>query len=165
MRETDSLAVCLRTIGNFARTLRLQNYINVNWKRETREGHAVNERKELLNILREMWQTPDSSLHRIYSSWEELENHIELTTDATIKRERSVVHPCPNCGEKQVITRIPNDIFPYQTCLSCRQPYHINRDLTIRRISEEEKENLPAPWVQIIEDIHKKKMAVTFKLE
>jgi len=154
-----------RNRENFVITHLLQNHINVKWKRATREGQAVNEKKELLNILREMWQAPDSSLHRIYSSWEELENHIELTTDATMKRERSVVRSCPNCGEKQVVTRIPNDIFPYQNCSNCRQPYHINRDLTIRRITEEEYENLPAPWVQIIEDIHKKRMAVTFKLE
>ena len=125
----------------------------------------MNERRKLLNILRTMWQNPDSVLHRIYASFEELESYTELTVETSEARQQEATHPCPNCGEKQTMTGTPSDVFPYQNCDKCNKTYHINKNLTLRRITDEESERLPAPWVQIIEDIHKKKMAITFKLD
>jgi len=125
----------------------------------------VNERRKLLNILRIMWDTPDSVLHRIYGSFEELESYTDLTIEPSTKKQRETTRSCPNCGERLTVTRAPPDIFPYENCDKCNQPYHISKNLSLRKITEEEGERLPAPWVQIIEDIHKKKMAITFKLD
>ncbi len=112
-----------------------------------------------------MWLNPDSVLHRIYSSFEELESYTELTFETSEGRPPEATHPCPNCGEKQIIRGTPSDVFPYQNCDKCNKTYHINKNLTLRRITDEESETLPAPWVQIIEDIHNRKMAITFKLD
>ena len=125
----------------------------------------MNEKKELLNMLREMWQKGDSPLHRIYSSWEQLEQHIDIKTEKTAKKEKFAVQPCPNCGVKQRITKPLEEFFPYQNCKSCEQPLYVNRDLTVRKLTEEEKEAMPAAWVQIVEDLSKKKLAIVFKLE
>jgi hypothetical protein len=37
--------------------------------------------------------------------------------------------------------------------------------LTIRKLTEEEKDDMPAEWVRIREDLNKKKLAITFRLE
>ncbi len=125
----------------------------------------MNEKKELLNMLREMWQKGDSPLHRIYSSWEELEQHVDIKTEKTAKKEKYAMHPCPNCGVKQKITKPLEEFFPYQNCKSCEQAFRVNTDLTVRKLTEEEKEVMPAAWVQIVEDLSKKKLAIVFKLE
>ena len=122
----------------------------------------MNEKKELLNMLREMWQKGDSPLHRIYSSWEELEQHVDVKTE---KNEKYTIQPCPNCGVKQRITKPLEEFFPYQTCKSCEQAFYVNTDLTVRKLTEEEKEAMPAAWVQIVEDLSRKKLAIVFKLE
>lgn len=124
----------------------------------------MNEKKELLNMLREMWQKGDSPLHRIYSSWEELEQHVDIKIERTARKEKYAIQPCPNCGVKQRITK-PLEVFPYQTCKSCEQAFYVNKDLTVRKLTEEEKENMPAAWVQIVEDLSKKKLAIVFRLE
>jgi predicted RNA-binding Zn-ribbon protein involved in translation (DUF1610 family) len=125
----------------------------------------VNEKKELLNMLREMWQKGDSPLHRIYSSWEELEQHMDVKTDRTTRKEKYAVQPCPNCGVKQRVTKPLEEFFPYQNCKSCEQAFYVNKDLTVRQLTEEEKEDMPAAWVQIVEDLSKKKMPIVFRLE
>jgi len=124
----------------------------------------VNEKKELLNMLRELWQEGNSPLRRIYSSWEELEANVEIKTGNANRKEKYVLQPCPNCGAKQKITKPLEDFFPYQRCASCNHAFYVNKDLTVRKLSEEEKD-LPQAWVQILEDINKKRLAVVFRLE
>jgi predicted RNA-binding Zn-ribbon protein involved in translation (DUF1610 family) len=72
---------------------------------------------------------------------------------------------CPNCGVTQKITKPFDELFPYESCQSCKRPFHVNNDLTVRKLTEEEKDDLPAEWVRIFEDLNKKKLAVVFKLE
>ena len=123
----------------------------------------MNEKKELLNMLREMWQKEDSPLHRIYASWDELEANLEIKTDTTTPHQ-TAVHPCPNCGAKQTITTPLEDFFPYQQCTECKQTFHVNKNLTIRKLTPEEKET-PSAWFQIFEDINKKKLAIIFRID
>jgi ssDNA-binding Zn-finger/Zn-ribbon topoisomerase 1 len=104
----------------------------------------VNERKELLNMFREMWQKGDSPLHRVYSSWEELEKHVDIKTERTTRKEKYTIQPCPNCGVKQRVTKSLEMFFPFQNCKSCKHAFYVNRDLTVRRLTEEEKEDMPA---------------------
>lgn len=125
----------------------------------------MNEKKELLNMLREMWQRGDSPLHRIYSSWEQLEQHVDIKTERAARKEKHAIQPCPNCGVKQKITKPLEEFFPYQNCKACEQAFYVNKDLTVRQLTEEEKEDMPAAWVQIVEDLSKKKLAIVFKLE
>ena len=122
----------------------------------------MNEKKELLNMLREMWQKGDSPLRRIYSSWEELEQNVDIKTE---KKEKYAIQSCPNCGVKQRITKPLEGFFPYQNCKSCEHAFYVNKDLTVRKLTEEEKEDMPAAWVQIVEDLSKKKLAIVFRLE
>ena len=124
----------------------------------------MNEKKELLNMLREMWQKGDSPLHRIYSSWEQLEANVDIKTGRTTRKEKYALQPCPNCGAKQKITKPLEDFFPYQNCKSCKHAFYVNNDLTVRKLTEEEKD-MPSAWVQIVEDINKKKLAIAFRLE
>ena len=123
----------------------------------------MSERKKLLNMLRAMWRQGDLSLRRIYPSLEELEANVDITVDRE-RMERYAIRPCPNCGAKQKITK-PASLFPYRTCRSCKHPFHVNKDLTVRKLTEEEKENMPEDWVRILEDLNKKKLAIVFKLE
>ena len=116
-------------------------------------------------MLREMWQKGDSPLHRIYSSWEQLEQHVDIKTEKTTKKEKYTIQPCPICGVKQKITKPLEEFLPYQNCKSCEQAFYVNKDLTVRNLTEEEKENMPAAWVQIVEDLNKKKLAIVFRLE
>jgi predicted RNA-binding Zn-ribbon protein involved in translation (DUF1610 family) len=125
----------------------------------------VNEKKELLNMLRQMWQKGDSPLHRIYSSWEQLEQHVDIKTDRTTRKEKYTMQPCPNCGVKQKITKPLEEFFPYQNCKTCEQAFYVNKDLTVRQLTEEEKEDMPAAWVHVAEDLSRKKLAIVFKLE
>jgi hypothetical protein len=123
------------------------------------------EKKEMLSVFREMWRKADSPLHRIYSSWEELEQHVEIATDGTRTDEKCAVHPCPNCGVKQRITKPLEGFFPYQNCKACKQAYYVNKDLTVRKLTEDEKREIPKSWIQIVDDLSKKKCAIVFKLE
>jgi hypothetical protein len=122
----------------------------------------MNERKELLNMLREMWQKGDSPLHRIYSSWEELEGHVNFKIE---RKGKSAFRPCPNCGVKQKVTKPVESFFPYRICKSCNHAFYVNSDLTVRELTAEEREEMPATWVRIVEDFSKKKLAIVFKLE
>jgi len=124
----------------------------------------LSERKELLSMLRAMWRQGNLPLRRIYPSLEELEANVEVTMDMEERRERFAIKPCPYCGVKQKITK-PESLFPYHSCRSCKRSFHVNADLTVRKITEEEKENMPEDWVRILEDLNKKKMAIVFRLE
>jgi hypothetical protein len=125
---------------------------------------AKQEKKIILSMLREMWLNGDSPLRRIYSSWEELEINLEIKLETT-SQEKHTIQPCPNCDAKQKIVKPFEGIFPIQTCRSCKQPFHINNDLTVRKLSKEEKRELPEAWIQVVEDMNKKKVAVVFGLE
>jgi phage terminase large subunit GpA-like protein len=127
--------------------------------------HAKRERKEILNMLREMWLKGDSPLRRIYSSWEELEANVEITSETTSSKKKRTIQPCPHCGGKQTITKPIEGIFPYQNCKLCKNPFYVNKDLTVRQLTEEEKREIPKAWIQIVDDLSKKKVAVVFRLE
>ena len=120
------------------------------------------EKREVLSIFREMWRKPESPLHRIYSSWEQLEEHVEIEAD---KKLKFMVHPCPNCGAKQEVTTPLEGFFPFQNCNSCKNAFYVNKDLTVRKLTEEEKRETPRAWIQIAEDLSRKKCAIIFKIE
>jgi hypothetical protein len=123
------------------------------------------EKKEVLSMLREMWLKGDSPLHRIYSSWEELEANVKITSETTSGKGKRAMQPCPNCGTKQNIIKPMEGIFPYQNCKSCKHPFYVNNDLTVRKLTDDERREIPGAWFQIVEDISKKKVAVVFRLE
>ena len=125
----------------------------------------MSERKELLNLLRVMWRKGDSSLRRIYPSWEELESNLDIMVEVQRTKTAYVYRSCPNCGVTQKITKPLDELFPYETCQSCKRPFHVNTDLTVRELTDDEKDNMPAEWVRILEDLSKKKLAVVFRLE
>ena len=120
------------------------------------------EKREVLSIFREMWRKPDSPLHRIYSSWEELEQHVEVETN---KEARFKVNPCPSCGVKQKVTTPLEGFFPIQNCNSCKKAFYVNKDLTARKLTEDEKREIPEAWIQVVENLSRKKCAIVFKLE
>jgi hypothetical protein len=120
------------------------------------------QKRTILHMLRELWLNGDSSLRRIYSSWEELERNLEIKNASS---EKQNTKPCPNCGAKQKVALPFDGVFPFQTCSSCKNPFYVNKNLTVRRLSEEEKGELPGAWIQIVEDMNKQKVAVVFRLE
>ncbi len=124
--------------------------------------HSKQERKVILHMLRELWLRGDSSLRRIYSSWEELERNLEITTAGL---EKQNVRNCPNCGAKHEVTLPFDGVFPLQTCSSCKHPFYVNKNLTVRKLSDEEQRELPQSWIQIVEDMNSQKVAVVFRLE
>jgi hypothetical protein len=126
--------------------------------------YAKQEKKIILSMLREMWLKGDTGLRRIYSSWEELEANLEIRSETTSQEEHTI-KPCPNCGAKQKIVMAFEGIFPYQTCKSCKHPFFVNKDLTVRKLSKEEEQELPGAWIQVVEDMNKNKVAVVFGLE
>ena len=125
---------------------------------------AKHDRSLILHLLREMWLNGDASLHRIYSSWEQLEANLEITTEASTEEKHRTTR-CPYCGSLQEINLPFEGLFPYQTCQSCQQTFYVNKDLTLRKLTEEEKRELPGAWVQVVEDMNKQKVAVVFRLE
>jgi hypothetical protein len=126
--------------------------------------HAKQEKKIILSMLREMWLNGDIGLRRIYSSWEELEANLEIKSETT-SQDKQAINPCPTCGAKQKIIMPFEGIFPYQTCKSCKNPFYVNKDLTVRKLSKEEERELPEAWIQVVEDMHRKKVAVVFGFE
>jgi hypothetical protein len=127
-------------------------------------GNSLSERKELLNMLKTMWRQGDLPLRRIYPSLEELEANVEVTVDSKKRTQKYAIQSCPNCGVKQKITK-PEYLFPYRSCWSCKRLFYVNKDLTVRKLAEEEQENMPEDWVRVLEDLNKKKLAIVFKLE
>jgi len=125
----------------------------------------LSEKKELLNMLRVMWRKGDSPLRRIYPSWEDLETNLEITVDEQRARKVSTTKSCPYCGVTQKIAKPLDELFPYEKCQSCMLPFHVNSDLAVRRLTDDEKEDMPAEWVRILDDLNKKKLAIIFRLE
>ncbi len=125
----------------------------------------MSERRELLNLLKVMWRKGDSSLRRIYPSWDDLEANMDIMIDKHRKKEKYIDRSCPNCGAIQKIAKPTNELFPYETCQSCKHPFHVNKDCKLRRLTEDEEDNMPAEWVRILEDLQKKKLAIVFRLE
>ena len=116
-------------------------------------------------MLRVMWRKGDLSLRRIYPSWEELEANLDIMVEDQKTKAVHAYRSCPNCGVKQKITKPLNELFPYETCQSCKRPFRVNNNLTVRELTDEEKDDMPAEWVRILEDLNKKKLAVVFRLE
>jgi hypothetical protein len=125
----------------------------------------VNERKEVLNLLKELWLDGDSPLHRIYSSWEELEENVDVKAEELPNTGKTKIRPCPNCGVKQAIRNPLEGIFPYQTCKSCHKSFYVNNDFTVRKLAEDERREIPKSWVKIVEDLDQKRLAVVFRIE
>jgi ribosomal protein L37AE/L43A len=121
------------------------------------------EKKEALSLLREMWLDGNPALRRIYSSWEQLEANVAVTSQMASGKRK--VQPCPNCGAKQTITQFIAGVFPYQNCKACKRPFYVNADLTVRKLADEEAREIPGAWFQVVEDLSNKKVAVVFKLE
>lgn len=126
---------------------------------------AVYEKKKVLSMLREMWEEGDSPLRRIYSSWEQLEENLDLTSETTIGMEKHTIKPCPYCGVNQSVSIPIEGIFPYQNCKSCKNTFYVSKNLIVRELTDEEKREIPNAWFQIIEDLSRKKVAVIFRLE
>ena len=123
------------------------------------------ERKEALSIFRELWSIGNSPLHRMYSSWEELERNIEVKSDTATAMEKHKIRSCPYCGAKQAITKPLDGIFPYLNCESCKRPFFIENNLFVRKLTEEEEIEIPEAWIRIVEDLAKKKVAVVLRFE
>ena len=153
------------SLSIWQRSEKAYNFKDVNeicsfWS-DLQKTRVLKERKEILNVLKEMWLSGDSPLHRIYSSWEELELNVGLGPDT----RKMKTHPCPYCGVKQKIMKPIEGIFPYQICESCEQSFYVNKDATVRKLTEEEKMEIPKEWIQVVEDLQKKKTALVFRLE
>ena len=125
----------------------------------------MDEKTELLHLLKIMWKKGDSSLRRIYPSWEDLENNIEIKIEETHCKSIIVHKSCPYCGAILKIRKPIDELFPYDECKSCKNSFHTSSDLEVRKLTDEEAENMPEEWVRILEDLNKKKLAVVFKLE
>ena len=122
-------------------------------------------RKEAVSIFKELWSAGNSPLHRMYSSWEELERNIEVKSDAATTIKKHKIRPCPYCGAKQAVSKPLDGIFPYLNCESCERPFFIENNLFVRKLTEEEERELPEAWIRIVEDLSKKKVAVVLKFE
>jgi len=121
-------------------------------------------RKEALSIFRELWSTGNSPLHRMYSSWEELERNIEVKSDTATAMKKKF-RSCPYCGAKQAITMPLDGIFPYLNCELCKHPFFVQNNLFVRKLTEEEELEIPEAWIRIVEDLSKKKVAVVLRFE
>ena len=99
----------------------------------------MSERKQFLSILKVVWRKGDSSLRRIYPSWEELEANLEIMVKEKGTKTISKVLSCPYCGVIQKIEKALDELFPYAACQSCKRPFHVNNNLTVRKLTEEEK--------------------------
>ena len=125
----------------------------------------LDEKHELLQLLKEKWDEGDSSLRRIYPSWEDLESNLE------IKFEPHHLHPCteqkncPYCGISTKVKKPVDELFPYDECKSCKHTFHVSNDFKVRKLTEVEIESMPAEWVRIFHVLDKKKLAIVFKLE
>jgi len=122
-------------------------------------------RKEAMSIFRELWSVGNSPLHRMYSSWEELERNVEVKSDTANTMKKHKIRSCPYCGVKQAISKPLDGIFPYLNCESCKCPFFIENNLSVRKLTEEEKREVPEAWIRIVEDLTKKKVAVVLKFE
>jgi hypothetical protein len=122
------------------------------------------EKKEILSIFKQMWQSNNSPLHRMYDSWEELETHVEIKEEKTKKNEFTI-QKCPYCETKQQVRSDVSRLFPYQSCNFCNKSFFIEKDYTVRKLTHEEIEKMPNSWIQIIDGLEKKKLSIIFKIE
>jgi hypothetical protein len=125
----------------------------------------LDEKTELLHLLKIMWKKGDSSLRRIYPSWEDLENSIEIKLEEKHSKSVAANKSCPYCGALLKIKKPIDELFPYDECKTCKHSFHINADLEVRKLTDEEEENMPEEWVRVLQALDKRKMAVVFKLE
>jgi len=124
-----------------------------------------NDRREALSIFRELWSEGNSLLHRMYSSWDELESNIEVKSETPTCAEKHAIQPCPYCGAKQKISTPLYGIFPYANCESCKRSFFVQTDFKVRKLNEEENANIPGALIQVVEDLAKKKVAVVLRIE
>ena len=124
-----------------------------------------NERKETLSIFRQLWSTGNLPLHRMYSSWEELERNIDVKSDTTTDTKKHQIHSCPYCRAKQAIIKPLDGVFPYLNCESCKRTFFVQNNLSVRKLSEEEEKEIPKAWIRVVEDLAKKKVAVVLRFE
>ncbi|MCW4044343.1 MAG: hypothetical protein NWE94_02350 [Candidatus Bathyarchaeota archaeon] len=89
---------------------------------------------------------------------------MNIKTERAVHKGKASFQQCPNCGAKQKIVKPLEDFFPYQNCKACKRAFYVNKNLTVRKLTEEERE-MPTAWVQIVEDMSKKKMAIAFRVE
>jgi hypothetical protein len=126
---------------------------------------GTHERKEALSIFKELWSSGNSPLHRMYSSWEELESNIEVRSEKATEIDRHKIKPCPYCGAKQTIIKPLDGVFPYSNCESCKKSFFVESDFKVRKLTEEEKTETPEAWIRIVDNLAKKHVAVVLKLE
>jgi hypothetical protein len=136
----------------------------VGYQKDCQESKQY-KRKEALSLFRELWSAGNSPLHRMYSSWEELERNIEVKSDTAADTKKHKIRSCPYCGAKQAITKPLDGLFPYLNCESCKHPFFIENNLLVRKLTEEEEREIPEAWIRIVEDLTKKKVAVVLKFE
>jgi hypothetical protein len=129
------------------------------------ETVTLDEKTELLHLLKIMWKNGDSSLRRIYPSWEELENHIDIKIEKPQIKSITAHKLCPYCGVTLRIKEPIDELFPYDECKSCKHSFHVGSDLEVKKLTDEEEENMPAEWVRVLHALDKKKLAIIFKLE
>jgi hypothetical protein len=123
------------------------------------------ERKEALSIFKELWSAGNSPLHRMYSSWDELERNIEVKSDSSNHIQKHVNRICPYCGAKQAVSKPLDGVFPYLNCESCQHCFFVQNNMCVRKLTEEEERELPEAWVRIVDDLAKKKVAVVLRFE
>jgi ribosomal protein L37AE/L43A len=123
------------------------------------------ERKEALSIFKELWSTGNSTLRRMYSSWDELERNIEVKSDTANHTQKHKTHVCPYCGAKQAISKPLDGVFPYLNCESCKHAFFVQNNLFVRKLTEEEEREIPEAWIRIVDDLAKKKVAVVLRFE
>ena len=101
----------------------------------------------------------------MYSSWDELERNIDVKSDTATTIKKQKIRSCPYCGAKQTISKPFDGVFPYLNCESCNHSFFVQNNLFVRKLTEEEEREIPGSWVQIVEDLAKKKVAVVLKFE
>jgi hypothetical protein len=125
----------------------------------------LDEKQEFLQLLRDMWDRGDSSLRNIYPSWEDLESNLQIRVEKHHSEYSTVKKPCPYCGAIIEIKTPTEDLFPYDECKSCKNTFHVSDNLAVRKLTDEENENMPAEWVRVLHALDRKKLAIVFKLE
>ncbi|MCW3999908.1 MAG: hypothetical protein NWE93_06690 [Candidatus Bathyarchaeota archaeon] len=125
----------------------------------------MDEKHQLLQLLKDKWERGDSSLRRIYPSWEDLESNIEIKLAENSPDYATNKKHCPYCGVILNVKKPMDDLFPYDQCKSCKHSFHVSANLDIRKLTDEENENMPAEWVRVLHALDKKKLAIVFKLE
>ena len=123
------------------------------------------ERKEALSIFKELWSTGNPPLHRMYSSWDELERNIEVKLDSANHAKKHVIRICPYCGVRQTVSKPLDGVFPYLNCESCKHSFFVQNNLSVRKLTEEEEREIPEAWIRIVDDLAKKKVAVVLRFE